>query len=91
MALHLRIEENTIYLKGRLLCKEAYQIKPIIEQSIRNTEDLKINISELDDMDLSGAMVLRDLAKKEVNKTFNIIRGENQKILGPLKVIDLAA
>ncbi|MDC8005689.1 hypothetical protein POV27_16645 [Aureisphaera galaxeae] len=87
MALKIQNTGNTYQLSGRLNSTIVKEIRPFFIHKIKESEIVTIDISDLDDIDLSGAMLMSDLYERAQKgyKTFKVLAKNNQKILGPFR------
>ncbi len=87
MALQLQKKENLFQLSGRLHSCTVKEIRPLFILRMQEVESLTIDISKLDDIDLSGAMFLSELYESSNKRfvNFSILIRDNKKILGPFR------
>ena len=90
MALAIEKVENVFLLKGRLTASQVFQIRIFLESKLNQQGELVISLSGLYDLDLSGAMMFKQLKDFafQTNKALTIYVGENKKILGPFSVLE---
>ncbi|MEP2936103.1 MAG: hypothetical protein ABJM06_13155 [Gilvibacter sp.] len=87
MALRIVKQDNVYFLKGRLHGNGAYGIRDFFKAVLSSDDHLTINLSDLDDLDLSAAMLLNDLKIQGLmtNKTVSILHHSNEKIQGSFR------
>lgn len=90
MSLHLTKIQNEIVLKGNLTANTIFQIKKICKVLLEQHTFLHINLSGLDQVDVSAALMLRDLQLDAytANKELTVTNGENQKIVGAFRMLE---
>lgn len=90
MALAVKKVENVFLLEGRLTASQVFQIRAFLESKLIEQGEIVISLSGLFDLDLSGALMLKQLKDFafQTNKSITIYAGENKKILGPFSVLE---
>lgn len=90
MALHITNSYQIFQLSGRLNNQVVYEAKAFFTHKLSHTEELTIDVSQLDDIDLSGAMLLNDLYTRALKdrKGIRILIRDNQKVLGPFRQLN---
>ncbi|NNJ81537.1 MAG: hypothetical protein HKP11_05015 [Flavobacteriaceae bacterium] len=90
MALKITKTDDVYELQGRLCSSQAHEVRNFFISKLQIDGNLNISLCKLDDLDLSGAMMLERL-KEEANKSGKMVQvfsGPNRKILGPFLMID---
>lgn len=90
MALEINKTENVFFLKGRLHANQVFQIRSFFEAKLKTEEEVTISLIGLEDIDLSGAMMFKQLKDHafRTNKSLMVYAGVNKKILGPFSVLE---
>ncbi len=90
MSLQITTTQNEIALKGNLTANTIFQIKRFCTTLLEQEGSLHVNLSGLDQVDVSAALMLRDLQMDayNTNKVLTVTNGENQKILGAFRMLD---
>jgi len=90
MSLHVTKTQNEITLKGNLTANTIFQIKNICKILLEQNTFIHINLSGLDQVDVSAALMLRDLKfdAYKIGKELKITNGKNEKIVGAFRMLD---
>jgi ABC-type transporter Mla MlaB component len=90
MSLQIIKTENEVTLKGNLTASNVFQIKRYCTALLEQNKALKINLSGLDRLDVSAAIMLRDLkvAAYSADKFLIVTNGQNEKIAGAFRMLD---
>lgn len=90
MALQITTNQNEITLKGNLTANTVFQIKRFCVTLLEQNSSLHLNLSGLDQVDVSAALMLRDLQLDAytANKELTVTNGENQKIVGAFRMLE---
>jgi anti-anti-sigma regulatory factor len=90
MALKITKTDNVYELQGRLCSSQVHEVRNFFISKLKNDSELKICLCNLDDMDLSGAMMLEGLKEEafKIRKSVQVFFGDNRKILGPFRMMD---
>lgn len=89
MSLHITRTENVFQLAGNLTGNQVFQIRNFFKTILNSERSLEINLSGLDQLDLSAAMMFQDLKELglRANKKVTVTNGENRKILGAFRML----
>ncbi|MFT5077500.1 MAG: ABC-type transporter Mla MlaB component [Planctomycetota bacterium] len=90
MSLQIIKSENEVILKGNLTASNVFQIKRYCMALLEQNNALKINLSGLYQLDVSAAIMLRDLkvAASSDDKFLIVTNGQNEKIAGAFSRLD---
>lgn len=90
MSLHITKTQNEFQLTGNLRANNLFEIKNYFRTILKITPSLHINISRLDQLDLSAAMMFRDLKLEAFNmqKECTVSNGQNEKIVGAFRMLE---
>lgn len=90
MALSISKMETVYHLSGALHANQVFQLRNFFELSLKNEESITISLAGLDDLDLSAALMFKQLKDEayKMKKSVTVFNGENQKILGPFLMLE---
>lgn len=90
MSLQIIKTENKVTLKGNLTANTIFQIRRYCLALLDQNSSLIINLSGLDQLDVSAAIMLRDLKLEayKMDKVLTVTNGQNQKIVGAFRMLD---
>lgn len=90
MSLQIIKTENKVTLKGNLTANTIFQIRRYCLALLDQNSSLIINLSGLDQLDVSAAIMLRDLKFEayKMDKVLTVTNGQNQKIVGAFRMLD---
>ena len=90
MSLQITKDQNEVTLTGNLTANTIFQIKRYCATLLELNSSLIINLSGLDQVDVSAAMMLKDLQLDafNANKVLTVINGQNEKIVGAFRMLD---
>ena len=90
MALHINKTERGYALRGCLTSPNVHHLRSMLTYRLHEDQELKVYINELDQLDLSGAMMFRDLNQVALGAglKLEIIVGDNQKIIGAFRMLE---
>lgn len=89
MALQIQNKKEVFHLVGHLNSNQVFEIKSFFKSILLRRNDVTVSIEALDQLDLSGALILAQLqeeARKEA-KLFTIIGWKNRKVLGAFRML----
>jgi len=89
MALSINYQDSTYFLSGRLYTNQVFQIRAFFQSKATQEEQLSIDLGGLDDVDLSAALMFKQLRDEAIqeNRQIKICAGSNEKILGPFRML----
>ena len=72
-----------------LYTNQVFQIRAFFQSKAIQEEQLNINLEGLDDVDLSAALMFKQLKDEAIqeNRQIKISVGANEKILGPFRIL----
>lgn len=90
MSLQITKNQNEITLKGNLIASNIFQMRNYCLTVLGQHKSVKVNLSGLDQLDVSAAIMFRDLKHKayNMNKGFFVTNGQNEKIAGAFRMLD---
>jgi ABC-type transporter Mla MlaB component len=90
MSLQIIKTENEVTLTGNLTANNIFQIKRYCTILLEQHNALKINLSGLDQLDVSAAIMLRDLQVDaySADKVLTVTNGQNEKIVGAFRMLE---
>lgn len=89
MALQIKNKNEAFHLIGHLNSNQVFEIKAFFKSILQNRNNVTVSIEALDQLDLSGALILAQLqeeARKEA-KLLTISGWKNQKVLGAFRML----
>ena len=89
MALQIKNKNEAFHLIGHLKSDQVFEIKAFFKSILQNRNNVTVSIEALDQIDLSGALLLAQLqedARKEA-KLFTISGWQNKKVLGAFRML----
>ncbi len=90
MALQISKIDKVFTLSGRLGANQIFAIRDFFVYKLRDEDQLIISLAELDDLDLSAALMFKSLKGQafRINKSLTVFTGKNRKILGPFRKLE---
>ena len=90
MALSITKTDMVFHLSGTLHTNQVFQVRNFFQQVLNNEESITISLGGLDNLDLSAALMFKQLKDEaySFNKHITVFNGENQKILGSFPLHD---
>lgn len=90
MSLQIIKTENEVTLSGNLTANTIFQIKRYCLALLDQNSSLIINLSGLDQLDVSAAIMFRDLKLEahKMDKVLTVTNGQNKKIVGAFRMLD---
>jgi ABC-type transporter Mla MlaB component len=90
MALRITKTDNVFELQGRLCSSQVHEVRNFFNSKLQDDDELNISLCNLDDLDLSGVMMLERLREEafKTRKSIQVFSGENKKILAPFRMLE---
>ncbi len=90
MSLKITKDQNEVALKGNLTANTIFQIRRYCTALLDQNTSLHLDLSGLDQLDVSAAIMLRDLQIEayKLDKSFTVTNGQNEKIVGAFRMLD---
>ena len=90
MALHINKIDGVYTIKGTITASQVHHLRAFFSFRLEREENIGIHLGRVDQLDLSGAMMFKDLQQMAAlnDNRCELIFGDNQKIWGAFRMLN---